>query len=139
MAKGAKAAAAAAAAEAAAAAAAKASSSVPPNIAHGVRVTLGFFIVYYAFLFAQGTLKRKLRAYYSAQGKKVRRLETINSHTFPVGIVCAFLRWLRSVFFKMNLESERVRLVVVVCTCFRRMPDTSQSLLPMRYYGSVIC
>lgn len=66
MAKGGKGAAA-----AAAAAAAEVSSGVPPNIAHGVRVTLGFFVVYYAFLFAQGTLKRKLRAYYAAQGKKV--------------------------------------------------------------------
>eukprot|EP00752_Nemacystus_decipiens_P003259 g3016.t1 len=68
MAKGAKGAAA-----AAAAAAAEASSKVPPNVAHGVRVTLGFFVVYYAFLFAQGTLKRKLRAYYAAQGKKFDR------------------------------------------------------------------
>lgn len=57
---------------AAAAAAAEASSRVPPNIAHGVRVTLAFLVVYYAFLFAQGTLKRKLRSYYAAQGKKVR-------------------------------------------------------------------
>lgn len=67
MAKGAKGAAAAA----AAAAAAEVSSRVPPNIAHGVRVTLGFFVVYYAFLFAQATLKRKLRTYYATQGKKV--------------------------------------------------------------------
>ena len=57
---------------AAAAAVAEASSSVPPNVAHGVRVTLAFFVLYYAFLFAQGTLKRKLRAYYAAQDKKVR-------------------------------------------------------------------
>lgn len=74
MAKGTKGAAA-----AAASAAAEASSGVPPNIAHGVCVTLGFFLLYYGFLFAQATLKRKLRAHYAAQGKKVRVVVRLNT------------------------------------------------------------
>ena len=73
---------------AAAAAAAEASSGVPPNIAHGVRVTLGFFVVYYAFLFAQGTLKRKLRAYYAAQGKKVCTVCCVDVLSKKIGSKC---------------------------------------------------
>lgn len=74
MGKGAKAAAAAAAAAAQAAAETPpVPSPLPANVRHGVMVTIGFFLVYYMFLFAQGTMKRKLRAHYTAQGKKVCR------------------------------------------------------------------
>lgn len=38
---------------------------------HGACVTLAFVMLYYAFLLAQGTMKRKLREYYTEQGKKV--------------------------------------------------------------------
>lgn len=62
----------AAAAEAAKAAAESTASAIPPNIRQGVGVTVAFFVLMYLFFFAQGTMKRKLRAYYSEQGKKVR-------------------------------------------------------------------
>lgn len=75
MAKGGKAAAATAAAEAAAAAAAR----LPPNVAHGVRVTVGYFVLYYLFILAQVTVKRKLRTYYTGQGKKVQQYALLSS------------------------------------------------------------
>lgn len=63
-------------AKAAAAAVGKASTSmaemVPASaVRNGVYVTLVFFMVYYVFLFSQAVMKRKLRAHYAAQGKKV--------------------------------------------------------------------
>ena len=66
------AAAAAAASEAARAAEEAASTSLPPNVRNGARVTIAFFLVYYLFIIAQATMKRKLRAYYLEQGKKAR-------------------------------------------------------------------
>lgn len=69
MGKGGKAAAAAA----AAAAAEEASSRVGPNVVHGVRVTLAYLVLYYCFIIAQGSMKRKLRAYNAAHGKKVEK------------------------------------------------------------------
>lgn len=73
MGRAANAATAAAAASAAAKAAAEAASaSLPPNVRNGARVTIAFFLVYYLFIFAQATMKRKLRTYYLEQGKKAR-------------------------------------------------------------------
>ncbi|CAB1120833.1 unnamed protein product [Ectocarpus sp. CCAP 1310/34] len=71
MGKGGKAAAAAAAA--AAATAEETSSRVGPNVVHGVRVTLAYLVLYYFFIVAQGSMKRKLRAYNAAHGKKFDR------------------------------------------------------------------
>lgn len=77
-----KKAAAAAAAAAEAAASADSSPRLPPNLGHGVCVTLAYLVLYYLFLFAQATMKRKLRSYYAAQGKKVRRGTGKGASTF---------------------------------------------------------
>lgn len=42
-------------------------------VRQGLRVTLAFLTLYYLFLFAQATMKRKLRAHYAKHEKKVPR------------------------------------------------------------------
>lgn len=42
-------------------------------VRQGLRVTLAFLTLYYLFLYAQATMKRKLRAYYAEYEKKVLR------------------------------------------------------------------
>lgn len=59
-----------AAAEAAAAAANAQPKTVSAGVRHGAFITVAFLMLYYAFLLAQATMKRKLRAHYMEQGKK---------------------------------------------------------------------
>lgn len=49
--------------------------SLPSDVRRGAAVTIAYLVLYYMFLVAQGTMKRKLRAHYLEQGKKVRAIE----------------------------------------------------------------